>query len=76
MKFFYLSTRSNDDGFFEIHERGCEHIPDPVNRDYLGPFNNGDEALRKALTMNPQSIKCKSCCQVRKSTLAAIKKEL
>ena len=75
MKFFYLSTKSNDDGFYLVHERACEYISDPVDRNYLGPFNNGDEALRKALTMNPKSIKCKSCCQIRIGAYASTKKE-
>ncbi|MCH7415395.1 hypothetical protein MM213_17985 [Belliella sp. R4-6] len=62
MKFFYLSSNCEENGFYFIHERDCPKIPDPVERDYLGPFNNGDEALRRALTINPKAKKCQSCC--------------
>lgn len=62
MKFFYLSSVSNTDGFYQVHERDCKNIPDPLERDYLGPFNNGEEALRKAKRMNPEAITCSDCC--------------
>ncbi len=62
MKFFYLSSKPNNDGLFEIHDRECEMIPDALNRDYLGPFNNGKEAMRKAKGMNDSACLCRSCC--------------
>ncbi|AFL85702.1 hypothetical protein Belba_3190 [Belliella baltica DSM 15883] len=62
MKFFYLSSVLNADGFYQVHERDCTNIPDPLERDYLGPFNNGEEALRKAKSMNPDAITCSECC--------------
>lgn len=62
MKFFYLSSVINADGFYQVHERDCSNIPDPLERDYLGPFNNGEEALRKAKRINPNSITCSKCC--------------
>ena len=62
MKFFYLSSEPNESGKFEIHERECENIPDLLDREYLGPYNNGNEALRKALNLNPEAITCDNCC--------------
>lgn len=47
---------------FEVHEKECEAIPDAIDRDYLGPFNNGREALRKATLINPNSVCCEQCC--------------
>ncbi|MFD2036191.1 hypothetical protein ACFSKL_15415 [Belliella marina] len=67
MKFFYLSSIDSPDGAYYVHERDCPVIPDPIDRDYLGPFNNADEALRKALKINPNSKKCEHCC-VRNTT--------
>ncbi|WP_026968224.1 hypothetical protein [Algoriphagus terrigena] len=64
MKFFYLSSTANQDGQFEIHEKECESIPDAIDRDYLGPFNNGREALRKALLMKSAAVCCTTCCQL------------
>ncbi len=69
MKFFYLSFKANGKGGFEIHEKECELIPEPLDRDYLGPFNNGREALRKALLMKSAAVCCESCC---KSTFEAV----
>lgn len=63
MKFFYLSSEPNIKGQFEIHEKECDSIPDSINRDYLGPFNNGREALRKAILMKPTAICCENCCK-------------
>lgn len=62
MKFFYLSSKPNGNGIFEIHERECPHIPDAIDRDYLGPFNNGHEALNRVKPTNPAASVCKHCC--------------
>ncbi|TDQ19487.1 hypothetical protein DFQ04_1309 [Algoriphagus boseongensis] len=62
MKFFYLSSLPNAEGLFEIHDKECELIPESINRDYLGPFNNGKEALRVASQKNPKAALCAKCC--------------
>ena len=62
MKFFYLASNPNNQGEFKIHERECEHIPDLHDREYLGPFNNGSEAMRKAKDLNPKASTCEICC--------------
>lgn len=63
MKFFYLSSLPNDLGNYEIHEKECVSIPDAIDRDYLGPFNNGAEALRKATQINGKAVCCSECCK-------------
>ncbi|MCH7398109.1 hypothetical protein MM236_08920 [Belliella sp. DSM 107340] len=75
MKFFYLSSNCNVEGVYFVHERECPKIPDPLDRDYLGPFNNGDEALRKALSVNPKAEKCQVCCDKTVSSLLKKPKE-
>jgi hypothetical protein len=62
MKFFYLSSQPNIDGLFEVHEKDCEIIPESIDRDYLGPFNNGKEALRRAVQINMDATLCPKCC--------------
>ncbi|WP_296698845.1 hypothetical protein [Algoriphagus sp.] len=62
MKFFYLSSNPTSEGNYEIHERECDLIPDILDREYLGPFNNGKEAMRKALDLNPKASTCEKCC--------------
>ncbi|RPA67832.1 hypothetical protein EF405_12725 [Cyclobacteriaceae bacterium YHN15] len=63
MKFFYLSTNDNDQGFFEIHERECPHLPPLLQRDYIGLFNSAKEALKKAINFNPNASLCSICSQ-------------
>jgi len=63
MKFFYLSSKVNPEGQFEVHEKECAHIPAALDRDYLGPFNNGREALRKAVSIQPAAVCCEICCK-------------
>ncbi|WP_192350687.1 hypothetical protein [Algoriphagus sp. Y33] len=64
MKFFYLSSNPNEKGLYEIHDRDCEHIPNSYERDYLGPYNTGKEAIRKALTIRKEVTLCKNCCKI------------
>ncbi|MCH7400477.1 hypothetical protein ACFOUP_10620 [Belliella kenyensis] len=72
MKFFYLSSISDENGNFQIHEKECPFLPDALDRDYLGPFNNGKEALRRALSINKKATICEHCCEkkIAKSLLS------
>ncbi|GMQ31637.1 hypothetical protein Aconfl_42820 [Algoriphagus confluentis] len=74
MKFFYLSSIQNADGNHEIHEKECPNIPDLIDRDYLGPYNHGNEALRKALEINSKSVCCPVCCTLSKEPVIFSKK--
>lgn len=69
MKFFYISTEPNKEGEFEIHERDCMDIPDMMIRNYLGPFNNGEEAHRVAKSKNPDAAICDKCCSIQRKTI-------
>lgn len=62
MKFYYLSNEKNASGFFEIHLKSCAYLPDRDKRTYLGPFNNGKEALNRTIHSNPNAILCGHCC--------------
>lgn len=62
MKFFYLSSKPNTAGKFEIHDRECELLPIACDRDYLGPYNNTKEAMRKAETLKSGICVCPICC--------------
>jgi uncharacterized protein with PIN domain len=63
MKFFYLSTFNNNQGLFEIHHRECPNLPSFHHRDYIGPFINAKEALKKAINFNPNASLCPICSQ-------------
>lgn len=64
MKFYYLSTEPNNDGDHEIHTRECSKIPSFHKRLYLGPFNNGHEALGLAKVSHSKSVICQACQNV------------
>ncbi|GHB25149.1 hypothetical protein GCM10008106_02380 [Mongoliitalea lutea] len=61
MKFYYLATSPNTSGKFLIHAKDCPLLPEPLDRDYLGPFNSCAEALRRALRLNPNAECCGMC---------------
>lgn len=61
MKFYYLSTKPNNAGDFEIHHRECPKIPSFHDRIYIGPFNNANEALEKTKITHPKSVVPKEC---------------
>ncbi|SFT38777.1 hypothetical protein SAMN04489724_0535 [Algoriphagus locisalis] len=69
MKFFYLSSNPNENGLHEVHDRECEHIPSSYDRDYLGPYNTGKEAMRKALDYKKEVALCEVCCKSRERSL-------
>ncbi|MDN3203250.1 hypothetical protein [Algoriphagus sediminis] len=62
MKFYYLSTVPNSESKYEVHERNCVYKPEMIDLVYLGPFNSGQEALRKARLRNKLAVTCSSCC--------------
>jgi len=62
MKFFYLSITKNPFDVSEVHEQECPSIPSMTDRTYLGPFNNGKEALRKAAERKKNVMACPECC--------------
>ncbi|MEP1086918.1 hypothetical protein [Algoriphagus sp.] len=74
MKFFYLSSNPNESGQHEVHDRDCVLIPDSYDRDYLGPYNTGNEALRKAQTMKTEVGLCKHCCNTHDQPIISILK--
>lgn len=75
MKFFYLSSSPNSNGMHEVHERECDDIPDVYDRDYLGPFNTGKEAMRKALAMKERVHLCEKCCKSKDHSIISILKD-
>ena len=62
MKFFYLNITKNPFDVSEVHEQNCPSIPSMTERTYLGPFNNGQEALRKAAERKKNVVACTECC--------------
>ncbi|MBS9523047.1 hypothetical protein KIH41_05790 [Litoribacter ruber] len=61
MKFFYIDENLSDSGVKKIHAQGCAQMPDMMNRRYLGPFNNSEEALRRVAPLEPTAEICSVC---------------
>jgi len=70
MKFFYLSITKNPFDVSEIHEQNCPSIPPMSERTYLGPFNNGQEALRTAAERKKNVVVCTECCGSKSAPVA------
>ncbi|WP_143960562.1 hypothetical protein [Litoribacter populi] len=61
MKFFYIDENLSESGVKKIHAQGCANMPDMMNRRYLGPFNNSEEALRRISQQEPAAKICQEC---------------
>ncbi len=45
---YYIAQRARPDGIHVVHRNGCESIPAPIRRLYLGDFDDGDDAIAEA----------------------------
>ncbi|WP_439488400.1 hypothetical protein [Algoriphagus sp.] len=76
MKFFYLSSNPNDEEAYVIHERECGDMPGIYERDYLGPYNSGQEALRKASSLKHNVKLCEKCCKPQEYSVVSNIKDI
>jgi hypothetical protein len=67
MKFFYIDENLSSTGKKLIHIQGCEQIPDMLNRRYLGPYNNSNEALKRVRAHEPAAEVCVLCGGTKKT---------
>lgn len=47
-KSYYVNDRAQANGDHEVHREGCQYLPMPANRTYLGSFDNCDDAVSAA----------------------------
>ncbi len=45
---YYVTRQANASGHHDVHREGCSHMPDAINRIYLGEFNSCEGAVEKA----------------------------
>ena len=45
---YYVNTNAQSTGEHEVHKDGCQRMPEPQNRIYLGYFSDAKEAVREA----------------------------
>ena len=64
MNYYYFNTNTDQNGYHEVHQRGCSYMPSDANRKYIGQFDNCVDAIREANRSYP-SLKfdgCYYCC--------------
>lgn len=65
MKHYYINTKcnTNPNSNNEVHSEECEWLPDVTNREYLGYFNNANEAVVSAKNKGySKADGCIFCC--------------
>ena len=63
MASYYVNHNAQSNGDHEVHVSGCNWMPDPVNRQYLGEYSTCEPAVREAKKIYPQSNGCFYCCR-------------
>jgi len=61
MALYYVNKNAQSNGDHEVHKSGCQFMPDPENRLYLGDFPSCHGAVREAKKYYPQSNGCYFC---------------
>jgi len=61
MASYYVNKNAQSNGDHEVHKEGCSHMPDVMNRQYLGEFTNCRDAVREAKKYYAQSNGCYYC---------------
>jgi len=62
MKHYYISINEHINGYNEVHELTCNHIPSISERLYLGFFSTIDEAIFEAEKKQLKCGGCMACC--------------
>jgi hypothetical protein len=62
MASFYLDKRKDEQGYNQIHRKGCELLPEPEYQEYLGEFDVCMLAIAKAKKIGYKEVNgCLSC---------------
>ena len=62
-KRYYVNKNAQDAGEHEVHTEDCKHLPSTNNREYLGYFNNCQDAIKEAEKHYDNVDGCKYCCK-------------
>ncbi|HWL17560.1 MAG TPA: hypothetical protein VNR00_18265 [Opitutus sp.] len=58
---YYVSKTAQFNGDHEVHKHGCQFMPEPHDRIYLGEFYSCHEAMKDARRHFPQVNGCYFC---------------
>lgn len=62
-KSYYVHDKTDDQGDHEVHVDGCDKMPSPLNRSFLGSFTNCTDAVKEAKKKYSKSNGCYWCCR-------------
>lgn len=65
MNNYYFNIYSDINGYHEVHTDDCFYLPNELNREYIGRFNNCKAAIIAARIMYPDKKfdGCYYCCR-------------
>lgn len=65
MKFYYFNNATDINGYHEVHTDDCAHLPNIINRTYIGYYSSCSEAISKAKAEHPNFAfdGCFWCCR-------------
>jgi len=63
MAVYYVNKIAQEDGKHIVHKSGCKHLPDDLNRVYLGDYLSCKSAVLKSLEYFNNSNGCVYCSQ-------------
>lgn len=60
---YYVNKNAQDNGDHEVHTTGCDWMPKPENRTYLGEFSSCKPAVTEAKKTYTKADGCYHCCR-------------
>lgn len=61
MSYYYVNQNAQANGDHEVHKTGCNFIPEPENRTFLGDFSYCSSAVTEAKRYYTQVNGCYYC---------------
>ncbi|MDF0535993.1 hypothetical protein KDN34_08725 [Shewanella yunxiaonensis] len=62
-EFYFVHTKTDAQGDYEVHTENCNKLPTEENREYLGTFDNCADAVREAKHLGYAAANgCYFCC--------------
>ena len=58
---YYVNKQAQSNGDHEVHKSDCSYLPNEGNRQYLGSFENCQDAVKEAKKYYSQSNGCYYC---------------
>ncbi len=62
-RLFYVNMRAREDGLHELHVAGCERLSGTMDRQFLGMFRGGRDAIAEAQLRDVTAIASCLCCR-------------